>query len=250
MIPISIDISDTVEEFVLSQEETDSLRLYVLDRVLTDFTEKWQDEIKNNLHSTRKEYLRGIFQETYGDDFEVVIGLTPRQSRLAMMIEEGSNEFDEKEGFENSDKKKIGKNGNWYITVPFRLATSEALGESEIFSGKMPKPIEKLAKNLGPKESIKLDNIPKELQGLGKNATSGYTHKFNIYEGLQRVESGSGANEKRGQYMNFRRISENSDPASWIHPGFEARGLMDKALESTDIGNVVDAAIDEFLSNR
>lgn len=249
MIPISIDISDTVEEFYLSKEETDSLRRYVLDRVMTDFTEKWQDEIKNNLHSTRQEYVKGIFQENT-DDFNSVIGLTPRQSRLALMIEDGASEFDEKAGFEASSKKKMGKNGNWYITVPFRLATSGALGESEIFAGKMPKPIEQLAKKLAPGESIKLDNIPKELQGLGKNDTSGYNHKFNIYEGLQRVESGSGANEKRGQYMSFRRVSENSDPASWIHPGFEARGLMDKALESTDVGNVVDEAIDEFLSNR
>jgi hypothetical protein len=248
LIPISIDISDTVEEFFLDKEETDSLRLYILDRVVTDYWEKWQDEIKDNLHSTRKEYQKGMFQDE-SDEFSVVVGLTPRQSKLAMMIEDGASTFDIKSGMEQSAKKKIGKGGNWYITVPFRLATSGAIGESEIFSGKMPKPIEKLAKKLEEKQTIQFDNIPKELQGLGRNNTSGYNHKFNIYEGIQRVEIGSG-NEKRGGYMNFRRVSENSDPASWIHPGFESKDLMGKALSGIDVGNIVDEAIEEFLSNR
>jgi len=248
MIPIQIDISDTVEESVLGKEETDSLRMYILDRVMSEFKDKWLDGIATNLHSTRKEYQKGIFQEQI-DDFNVVVGLTPRLSPLALMIEDGASTFDIKTGLENSAKKKIGKNGQWYITVPFRLATAGTLGEAESFAGVMPKPIDKLAKALGPGESIKLDNIPKELQGLGKNNTSGYDHKFNIFEGLQRVEAGS-ATEKHGEYVGFRRVSANSDPASWIHPGLEARDLMGKAIEGIDVGDIVDKAINEFLENR
>ena len=248
MIPISIDISDTVEEFVLSKDETDSLRMYILDRVMTEFTDRWKDEIKDNLHSTRKEYQKGIFQEQI-DDFNIIVGLTPRQSPMALMIEDGASQFDMKDGFEKSTspKKHFGKNGQWYINVPFRLATSGAIGES--FAGVMPKPIDKLAKALGSGESIKLDNIPKELQGLGKNKTSGYDHKFNIYEGLQRTEIGS-EGEKRGGYVTFRRVSANSDPASFIHPGLGARDLMGKAIEGIDVSDIVDKAINEFLENR
>jgi hypothetical protein len=244
MIPINIDLSDTVEEFTLSQSETDDLRRYVLDRIMTDFVMRWEDEIAKNLHSTRNEYKRGIFQEQ-SDDFSVTIGLTPRQSRLAMMIEDGESQFDIKQGFQQSDKRKMTKSGGWYLTVPFRYATSEAVAESG-FTMNMPKPVERLAKQ-GP---VQLDNLPEALRGLGQNRTSGYKHKFNIYEGLSRVEAGSGNKEKRGIYMNFRRVSNNSDPSAWIHPGLEARDLMGKALEATDIGNVVDQAVDEFLSNR
>jgi hypothetical protein len=248
MVPISIDISEVAGEFILDKKEIDSLSNYIVNSIATEFCMRWEEQIDNNLHSTRSEYKRGIFQEE-GDDNSVVIGLTARQSPMAMMIEEGANSFDEKEGFSNSSKRIIKKDGKgWYLTIPMRYATSEALGESGAFSGRLPKPIENLVKIM--KEPLKLEQIPGKFQGFGQNETSGYKHKFSIYEGLQRVEIGSGANEKRGGYMNFRRVSDKSDPASWIHPGLEARNFMDKALEETDIDTVVDHAVDEFLSNR
>jgi hypothetical protein len=254
MIPISIDISDTVEEFYLSKDETDSLRRYILDRVYEEYRFKWDEEVVNSdLKSTRKEYLNAMFTER-PDDFTFITGLSARYSPKALMVEDGADSFDMKVGFSQSDKRKdvTRKDGSkgWYITIPFHLATSEALRESETFSGKMPKAIYNLAKKLGDKESIKLDNIPSALQGLGKNAVSGYQHQSNIYEGLQRIEGGSGPNEKRGGYFTFRRVSDLSNPAAWIHPGIEARDLMGKALEKTDIDAVADKAIDEFLESR
>ena len=65
---------------------------------------------------------------------------------------------------------------------------------------------------------------------MGENKTSGYKHKFNIYEGLQREQIGSGT-ENRGGYFSFRRASENSDPDSWAHPGFTALKLMETASD-------------------
>jgi hypothetical protein len=244
MIPVSIDISETIEEFVLNEDEVKSLSNYILDSVVTEYVRNWESQIDQSLHSTRNEYKRGIFSETSDDS--VIIGLTPRQSPMAMMIEDGASPFDEKEGFKNSNKKKQGKNG-WYLTVPFRWATSEAIGEASIFSNKMPKPIEKIVKVSS--KPLTMEDIPGQFKKMGKNITSGYDHKFNIYEGLHRQEIGSGT-EKRGGYFSFRRVSENSDPGAWIHPGFEAYRLMDKALEDSDIGTVVDRAIDEFLKSR
>lgn len=261
--PIFIDLSDVANEFVLSEDEIKSLSRFVLASVSDSYVREWEKLIDDNLHSTRTEYKKGIFQEQT-DDYSVVIGLTPRQSQLAMMIEDGASSFDEKEGFKKSDKRvqklKVDKkgvlvrdsegktqDGGWYLTIPFRWATADALGESGIFANKMPKPIEKLVKV--SKDPLKFDDLPASFQKKGMNKTSSYNHKFTIYEGLQRVETGSG-NEKRGGYMSFRRVSENSDTGSWVHPGFVASNFMERAFEQTDVMSTVDFAIDEFLSNR
>lgn len=251
MIPINIDISETVNEFVLSEDEVKSLSAYLLDRVATEFTMRWEEQIDQNLKSTRGEYKKGIFQEQNTDDGSITIGLTPRQSPMALKIEDGSDPYDMKEGFANSDKRKPSyrKNGTtgWYLTIPFRFATAEAIGESSVFSGNLPKPIQNIVKVAV--EPLKFSQIPTQFQAMGQNMISGYKHKFNIYEGLQRVETGSGT-EKRGAYMNFRRVSDLSDAAAWIHPGFEAKRLMEAAIQQTDFPAVVDDAINEFLNNR
>lgn len=244
--PVIIDISDVANEFVLSEDEIKSLSRFVLASVSDSYVREWEKLIDDNLHSTRTEYKKGIFQEQT-DDYSIVIGLTPRQSQLAMMIEDGASSFDEKVGFSKSEKKTANKEGGWYLTIPFRWATADALGESGVFSNKMPKPIEKLVKV--SKDPLKFDDLPVSFQKKGVNKTSSYNHKFTIYEGLQRIESGSGK-EKRGQYMSFRRVSENSDTGSWVHPGFVASNFMERAFEQTDVMSTVDFAIDEFLSNR
>lgn len=248
MLPINIDISDIADQEELSQSEIDDLSRYIVNSIATEFCMLWDDQIDQNLNSTREEYRKGIFQEE-GEGNSITLGLTARQSQMSMMIEEGASSFDEKEGFEKSEKRTTKKDGKgWYLTIPFRFATSEAVAESGAFANKLPKPIENLVKQ--STSPLRESQLPGKFKGLGSNATSGYKHKFNIYEGLQRIEGGSGKNEKRGLYMNFRRVSDTSDPAAWIHPGFDARNLMDKALDELDVSSVVDHALDEFLSNR
>lgn len=244
--PIYIDISEVAEEFLMSDEEIQSLSRFILANVADKYVREWEKLVDDNLHSTRDEYKKGIFQEQ-PDDTSIVIGLTPRQSPMALMLEDGASSFDEKEGFAKSDKKRTKQDGGWYLTIPFRFATAEALGESAIFSNKMPKPIEKLVKTM--KSPLKFEDLPPGFNKIGQNKTSEYKHKFNIYEGLQRIESGSGQ-EKRGVYMTFRRVSDKSDPDSWIHPGFQALRLMEQASDKVDIGQLVDFSVDQFLSER
>ena len=244
--PIIIDISDTVSAFYLSPEETASMSRYVTARLADEYVRKWERHIDDNLHSTRGEYKKGIFSEQV-DDYNVILGLTPRQSKLSMMLEDGASQFDIKDGFEQSDKKHLKKKGGWYLTIPFRWATSGAVAESSVFSNKMPRPIEKLVK--AQTTPLRLDQIPGQFKQLGSNKTSGYNHKFNIYEGISRQQIGSGT-ENRGGYMSFRRVSDNSDPESWQHPGFEPLKLMEQASNDVDWFGVADMAIQEFLENR
>lgn len=243
--PITIDISDIIQANQLAQDEIDSLRRFILDRITDEYMMKWNDLINNNLHQTRSEYKKAMFVE-YPDDNSVVIGLTPRESQLAMMIEDGYPSFDEKIGFKNSDKAKNKGTDKWYLTIPFRWATSEAVAESAIFSNKLPKPIQQLVKVAT--KPITEGDIPVEFRGKGSNPTSGYVHKYNVFHGLKRIESGSTEREKRGQYMSFRRVSNNSDPKSFIHPGFTPKRFMEQALNDMDLSNVVDISLKMFLN--
>lgn len=49
-----------------------------------------------------------------------------------------------------------------------------------------------------------------------------------------------------GLSINFRRVSDNSNPASWIHPGIEKRDFLSKTLTDFDIEGVVE---DFFIQN-
>lgn len=244
--PIIIDISDTVNAFYLSPEETASMSRYVTSRLADEYVRKWEHKIDNTLHQTRGEYKRAIFSEQI-DDFNIAVGLTPRDSRLALMLEDGASEFDQKEGFKKSNKVKYTKEGKWYLTIPFRWATSQAIAESSTFSNKMPKPIEKLVK--AQTTPLRFDQLPNRFKPLKSNQTSGYNHKFNIYEGIQRRQIGSGT-ENRGGYFSFRRVSEATDETAWIHPGFTALKLMEQTASDVDWFGVADIAIQEFLNNR
>lgn len=243
--PIIVDISDVVEANMLTQDEANSLRGFVLDRIADEYMMKWNKLVDNGLHGTRSEYKRAMFVE-YPDENSVVIGLTPRESQLAMMIEDGAPSFDEKEGFKKSEKAKNKGTDKWYLTIPFRWATSEAVAESAIFSNQMPKPIEQLVK-VSTKPITEKD-IPAEYRGLGSNPTSGYVHKYNVFHGLKRIDASSTTKEKRGQYMSFRRVSENSDPGAFIHPGFQAKKFMEQALNEMNLERIVDISMKHFFN--
>lgn len=243
--PIIIDISDVVESNQLAQEQAEDLKRYVLDRITDEYMMKWNDLVNKGLHGTRQEYQKAMFVE-YPDENSVIIGLTPRESKLALMIEDGWPSFDEKIGFKNSDKAKNKGTDKWYLTIPFRWATSEAVAESSVFSNQMPKPIQQLVK-VATKPITEAD-IPVEFRGKGSNPTSGYEHKYNVFHGLKRVEASSTTNEKRGQYMSFRRVSENSDPGAFIHPGFKAKRFMEQALNDMDLSEVVDISMKQFFN--
>lgn len=245
--PIIVDISEVAQEFIMSGEEVKSMSQFILSNIADEYIRNWEHLVDQNLHSTRSEYKKAIFSEQQ-DDYSIIIGLTPRESQLALMLEDGASIFDIKEGYKKSSKRKIGKDGKWYLTVPFRWATSEALGESGVFANKMPAPIEKLVKV--SKQPLTFNQLPGQFRQIGSNKTSGYTHKSTIYEGLFREEIGSGSKEKRGGYFSFRRVSDNSDPLSWIHPGFTALKLMEKAAQETDLMRVVDYSVQQFLDTN
>lgn len=246
MIPFSIDISPVIEEFSQLADRSDELSAFVLSRIVENYMFDWETKVNGELKQTRQEYKKAMFSE-FEDSRNAVVGLLPTESNLGLMIEDGASSWDMKSGFEKSSKKTQKADGGWYLTIPFRYATTEAIGESMVFSGKLPKEVQKVAKKVAP-AAVALQDLPKQYQKIGLNKTSGYKHKFNIYEGLSKRNIASTQNEKRSGYMNFRRVSDNSDDGSWQHPGFEAKKFMETTMDSLDIGTVVDNAIDDFLT--
>ena len=246
--PVIIDLSGVIDEFFLDENETKAMSRYVLSNISDEYMRVWERNIDGSLHSTRSEYRRAIFTEQ-PDDFSMVFGMTPTKSKLAMMLEDGASRYDLKEGFGNSSKIKFKKSGmGWYLTIPFRWATSEAVAESMVFSNQMPEDIEKLVKTTA--KPLKLSDLPSNyiIDHINSRNIIGYAHKNSIYEGLHRQDISSTNKENRGGYFTFRRVSDKSEANSWIHPGFEPLKLMERSLSELRFDYIVDMSIDKFLT--
>ena len=255
MIDFEIDTRDLSENYGLTREELDDMMEISVKKVTEAFARHWDTEAKLNLRSTRKEYRTAIQIGQQGR-FTGIAYLNPAAT-LANWIEIGHSSFDMKTGFLKSPKVTQGKNGP-YLTIPFHFATPGSEGESTLFAGVMPSDIHAAVlsserageRSLGMSRIGSQHHIPqsaslrRQLRESGRAFDQMNTNSkaTSIYEGLRRSKKGSG-------YVNFRRVSLKSDADSWIHPGFSAKNLADKALKTLDIAHEVDMAIDGFLAN-
>lgn len=248
-IPIDIDFSDLAGEFSLSDTEIARIESSVIDTVGSLYWERWTSLVNQGLHGTRPEYKKAMVQDRTAHN-EIVFGL---YADFPLMIEDGASPFDMKPGFRNSPKVKSKKIGSgWYIDIPFRHATSQAIAESGGFDSIMPSSIYSKVKSTGgplTRNQLGKHDIlgsRKEINTPGLKVPE-YMHKSPVYEGLVKVKASSTAKEKRSQYMTFRRVSDASDYASWFHSGIVARKFMDKALDMVDVPSVVDKVVDVVL---
>ena len=58
VVPINIDLSDLVEEFDLSQDQSTFLGASIIDAVITEYQLRWENLINRELRITRNEYKR------------------------------------------------------------------------------------------------------------------------------------------------------------------------------------------------
>lgn len=252
MIPLQIDISGLVKQFDFSKQEIDGFKSLILDKLAQSYEKIWQKHI-STLKSTRGVY-QGAITTRKIDENTISFELSGKgSSKLALMIEDGANPFDIKEGFAKSSKAKTKKDGGWYLTIPFRIATAGALAESTVFSGKMTEKVHKVVKEEG---RLTTANMPSELEekGIRKEIKTNlipeykskqYDHKHSIYEGLAQ----RGAGTKDSHYGTFRRVSDKSDDNSWMHKGLSKRDFMGKSLSTltNEVDEVINSARKEFL---
>lgn len=262
MIPVLIDTSAVSAEFNLSSQDAKNMVSFVVKELTARYAKNWDNEAKRALRSTRQIYRSSLVVGEQGP----FTGYVMLVNKLPNMIESGASPFDMKSGFSKSSKARSSRSGGWYLTVPFRFATPGALGENEAFSNIMPQSVYSVAKTLSPRQStmggavkqgqsLKANQIPSpyniprtRAMIVTKSKTfEEYKHKHSIYEGMQRSQK-TYERATQGQYVTFRRVSDNSDPNSWIHKGIEARRLSDQALTRTNIPHEVDMAVDNYLA--
>jgi hypothetical protein len=224
--------------------------------IATAARHKWIKFAKQQLKSSSREYIQAISPvEQKGQVHTItLIGSFPN------MLEHGASPYDMREtllGPGAKNRKQIGGKDDdaaqkgWYNTVPFGHG-SPGSGETNV-GPQMPESIHQLAKKLAPTRSMtkgaryktaygerlhhNMDQItPKARELLTRRTTaaSGYTHKSSVYSGMIRgAQQTRGANGQFGGlktsgYTTFRRISTNSDPKSWQHPGIKAAHMVPK----------------------
>lgn len=266
IIPIIIDTRELSAEFSLNKSQTEKMIDDAVKSVTYEVYRNWYNEAAQSLKQTRNRYLSNLIVVDEGLMKGAVV--LRYDDPLVKMLEEGADPRDMKQAFENSAKAKRKANGGWYLTIPLRYGASTSLGESEVFSGILPQEVYEKAKDLKTNiplggglrsRGLTLDEIPQQFQQptmrkeIPATPTSRlfkqYVAKTSKYEGLVKIKDSS-TNQTRG-YMSFRRVSDKSDPDSWIHPGIEEGNFAQKGLQATEqfISDIVDAQINNFLNS-
>lgn len=261
MIYINIDTRPLIEPFLVDKESIRNITQSVVEGVSWALYNEIREKASSDLRSTRPIYLRNLVQPDIGP-LKGTIVLT---GSLPNMLEQGATAFDMKEGFLKSSKAKQGKDGNKYLTIPFRWAGAGSLGESEAFSGVLPTEIQAMLKGIKASKTIfggkKVIGSGLDVKGtkFGSVLTRGafqnlktkrtfgsYTHKTPMHQGITKQWT-TYEKAMQTQYMSFRRVSLASDKNSWIHPGMTAKKFFERAHESLDIESLMGNIIDQEL---
>jgi len=263
MKPITIDLSGLQDQFGLAADSIDLLTETCVNAVTASIYSNWEALAKQKLNSTAKEYISNLITVDKGR-FNKQIVLT---GVLPNMIEQGASPFDIKEGFRKSSKVKftipvynkkgemVKKGGDWYLTIPFRVGTPNALGQAG-FSGIMPQEVYDImlkrdaGKGLPSSEIPSPYEVPKSretiLNETGSLLYDSYQHKNSVYEGVMKNKAQYNKTSQN-TYGSFRRAGANSSPLSWIHRGIKAYHLVEEAINETDVDTIVSNEVTNYL---
>lgn len=234
MINIEIDVTENlnIEDWGNAQIQAFDASIEALALSARD---KWIEIAQDRLKSARGDYIRGLqedlsFQANGEMDYQInLVGWLPNA------VEGGMAPYDMKPILLNGPA--AAKNGGRYMTVPFRHYKDSQSAERMNKAPNYKQDLQKVLKQSG------LGKIKKNLQGKplsGKvgvaRGTDSYIkklkphHKNSIFEGLTQTQKTYG-NSTQSQLTTFRRVSRNSAPESWLHPGINAANLR---FELTD----------------
>jgi hypothetical protein len=253
VISIKIDPSPIVERYSLSQDDINDLMDFTIKEITRRFANALEIEANNTLKEARLDYISNIhvIDEGFAKGSVVLTGWLPNA------IENGKPAWDMKPDFLSGPNAKITASGTKYNTIPFSHGTPDAL-EENFNGGIMPDEVYDIVKNKPIREDkntslpIVKDELPKALQEPqakkvkmpSTGAIVDYKHKNSIYEGIRKERDNT---TKQNRYTSFRRVSENSDPASWIHPGFPRTDLFGKTLLNFNIPQEIGRILDEVF---
>lgn len=143
---------------------------------------------------------------------------------IALDFEEGKAPWDMKPMLLGGPNVRTSKSGSKFNTVPFRHGTPGGGTKNRHATNVMSAKIYKATAWLKP--GMRLTGTNK-MHPPGANKATGAPHQSGIYEGLSRVTKKYEKKEE-SKYMTFRRVSDNSDPGAWWHPGNPAYNVAEK----------------------
>ena len=208
---------------------------------------EWVRQAQYSLGSSAVEYINGIQPVQMKENWAVVTLV----GELPNAIEKGKPPFDMKPGLLAGPNAKMGKTGR-YNTVPFRHGTPGSTGKRvgapmpithTTAKGRPASIVYTEAKRLrpsveGPAGKTVWGGRTGDFDGLGvrtqlpvkKGRPGAYTWKTSPFASMTKVAK-TYAKATQNQYVTFRRVSENSDPNSWWHPGFKPRNLVNRVRD-------------------
>ena len=118
MKPITIDLTGLQAQFGLAASQIEMLTETCVNVVATAIYANWEALAKQELNSTRAEYLQNLNNVDRGRFSKQIV----LSGTLPNMIEQGASPFDMKEGFKKSNKVKYTfseflqlSDHNWYL---------------------------------------------------------------------------------------------------------------------------------------
>lgn len=201
---------------------------------------EWIKAAKNRLRTTAKVYIDAIQPP-------IIKGRTATiklKGWLPNALEEGHPPFDMKKGLLKGPHAKKDKKGRPYNIVPIPVKSFGSIGGTPPV---MPRPIYRMASQLKFGENL---TLPRRYQNYAIRTRFSpdirkwdhYTWKSSPFQNVTRIAKFSGdpmsryiatggpRATRRPGYVSFRMVSRNSDPNSWIHPGFRRHDIMETAV--------------------
>lgn len=173
--------------------------------------------VERRLKSTRLDYLQS-FNLTFPDHNSAIINLDPK----AFHLEDGYAGFSMIRGLLNGPKAKISPKGVVYNTIPFRHKTEKAATNlaEQLMGMEMKEGLRRGKDRLG--RPTDLSKIQKSSSGVPLQGNVGRIGGEGLHKNLQGLIKVQKTYDKttQSQYITFRRVSENTDPNKWFHPGF------------------------------
>lgn len=179
-------------------------------------------------------------------------------------IERGAPAWDIKVGLLNGPHAKTTREGKRYTTVPFRHGSALSglpggsgpgeRGGRPNFATTLPNSIyRRVLQGRSLTEDQQMSGLQTKLQSIINGMMSGamgsnYTWKSGAYSGLVRIQQDNG----KGRYMTFRRVSDESDPNSWIYPATSPNPVFEAALQAATprIEEILTTAMQSALQTK
>lgn len=133
---------------------------------------------------------------------QVNVKQMPRYLEVTQKQKDRNGYVDLKASFARSPKRKMKKNGGWYLIVPMRLKTSKMSRSMYYQVNKIP-----------TTKKFNNANLADILQ-----KSNGYQNEIPITQGsnITRVKP---KNKRNSTYVMFRTVSDKSPPGSWFSNG-------------------------------